>query len=382
MVRCSIARLCEKQIARAAPLVLPRRRFLDRVHLTVCGGVGGSGYPKIMGVGGRGGNVYIETNPKATLLKILRSFPDHKVRGGSGGNSAHHQLLGQNGTDTTIEVPLGVTVMGPRKEVIADLIKPNQKILIAEGGEGGTSKNKYRGLRGSQIQIDLVLKLIADIGFVGFPNAGKSTLLRALSRAQPKVANYPFTTIRPNIGIMEYADARQISCADLPGLIEGAHRNVGLGHNFLRHVERTSLLLFVVDIGGFRLGPASPERDVFETIMSLNKELELYREDLLTKPAVLVVNKMDTEGADQKLKDLRYKLTSDGAYEDLPAEVRPMQRIKFRDLVGISAAKRENTEQLKEDLRKHLEESFEGNEGTGKKDTESTRPLKLERQSM
>ncbi|XP_003738601.1 GTP-binding protein 10 homolog [Galendromus occidentalis] len=382
MVRCSVALLFKKRLPQKASVAFPKSKFLDKIHLTVSGGAGGSGFPKIMGLGGQGGSVYIETKPNATLMQLLSLYPDRKVKAGRGGNSAPHQLLGKDGADVTIQVPPGVTVYGPGREVIVDLVKPDQKVLLAKGGEGGTSKNKYCGHRAAQLQVDLILKVIADIGFVGFPNAGKSTLLRALSRAYPKVASYPFTTLQPNIGIMEYPDARQISCADLPGLIEGAHKNVGLGHSFLRHIDRTLLLLFMVDIGGFRLSPASPERDAFETVMSLNKELELYREDFLTKPAVLVVNKMDTEGADQKLESLRERLDSDEAYGELPEDIKPQQRIKFKDVIAISAAKKMNTEKLKEDLRKHLDELFEERWKATHGDRVLIRPLKLVRQLM
>ena len=135
-------------------------------------------------------------------------------------------------------------------------------------------------------------QLIADLGLVGFPNAGKSTLLKAISNARPKIASYPFTTIKPNLGHMSYEDEREITMADLPGLIEGAHINLGLGHRFLKHVERTTCNVFVIDIQGFQLNANSVHRTAFETLVLLNKELEMYNPDLLQKPSICLVNKV------------------------------------------------------------------------------------------
>ncbi|XP_037509905.2 GTP-binding protein 10 [Rhipicephalus sanguineus] len=284
------------------------RRFMDRLRLNIHGGTGGTGYPRYGGIGGVGGSVYLKAIDKMELRDVVKDYPDKRIKAGHGQNSKSTQILGQPGTDITVKVPVGVSVYNGQNHLIGDLIKPNDKILVVRGGQGGNPSNQYHGQKGEVDNITLSLKLIADVGFVGFPNAGKSTLLRALSRAAPKVANYPFTTISPNIGIMEYADHRQISLADLPGLIEGAHRNFGLGHKFLKHVERTSMLLFIVDINGFRLNNASLHRSAYETVMSLNKELELYKEDLLSKPAILAVNKMDTEGAMDKYEELLEQL--------------------------------------------------------------------------
>jgi serine/threonine-protein kinase OSR1/STK39 len=164
---------------------------------------------------------------------------------------------------------------------------------------GGCEATNFLGLPGQRRSVRLDLKLIADVGFVGFPNAGKSTLLKALSRARPKIASYPFTTLRPNLGVAEFDDFRRISFADLPGLIEGAHLNEGMGHRFLKHVERTQVLLFVIDINGFQFKPEHPYRSAFETVLLLNRELELYKEDMLDKPALCVVTKMDSAGSDE-----------------------------------------------------------------------------------
>nr|CAD7432104.1 unnamed protein product [Timema monikensis] len=198
----------------------------------------------------------------------------------------------------------------------SDLDKTGSSILVAPGGPGGGPTNNFCGVKGQGHSVTLDLKLIADIGLVGFPNAGKSSLLKAISNAKPKVASYPFTTIRPNIGVLQYSDYRQITMADLPGLIEGAHANIGMGHKFLKHVERTKMLLLIVDIGGFQLSPRHTPRSCLETVLLLNKELELYKEDLLEKPAVLVINKMDLEGADEKLRAIQSHLKDLAGIDD------------------------------------------------------------------
>ncbi|KAH6939422.1 hypothetical protein HPB50_017820 [Hyalomma asiaticum] len=326
------------------------RRFMDRLRLNVHGGSGGTGYPRYGGIGGSGGSVYLKAVDKIELKDVVKEYPDKRIKAGNGQNSKSTQILGSPGTDVTVRVPVGVSVYNGQNHMIGDLIKPNDKILVVRGGQGGNPSNQFHGQKGEVDNITLNLKLIADVGFVGFPNAGKSTLLRALSRAAPKVANYPFTTISPNIGIMEYADHRQISLADLPGLIEGAHQNFGLGHKFLKHVERTSMLLFIVDINGFRLNTTSLHRSAYETVMSLNKELELYKEDLLTKPAILAVNKMDTEGAMDKYEELLEQLQKQDT-SSLDEEIKPAVLMNFDEIIPIIARDAKNTLQLKQKIR-------------------------------
>ncbi|XP_066999815.2 GTP-binding protein 10 homolog isoform X2 [Anabrus simplex] len=260
-----------------------RRGFIDSLRLHVRGGAGGNGLPRYGGIGGKGGDIYVEA-----------------------------------------------------KE--GDLNVDGKRVLVARGGAGGCPSTQFLGLRGQSHSIILDLKLIADIGLVGFPNAGKSTLLKAISHAQPKIASYPFTTIKPNIGVLEYPDYRQITMADLPGLIEGAHANIGLGHSFMKHVERTKLLLFVVDIEGFQLSPKHKHRSCVETVLLLNKEVELYREDLLDKPAVLAVNKMDVTGAQQRWQEIRDTLKHlKDAVNDFSEELRPSRTLEFWDIFCISA---------------------------------------------
>ena len=182
--------------------------------------------------------------------------------------------MGENGQDIIIRSPLGVTVMTDSGEVLGDLVREDDSVLVARGGPGGSRHTQYCGLRGQARSVKLDLKLIADVGFVGFPNAGKSTLLKAISRASPKIASYPFTTLEPNVGIVEFPDLRRLKLADLPGLIEGASYNLGMGHKFLKHVERCSVLLFIVDINGFQFKVDTQHRTAAETVRLLSKVRE------------------------------------------------------------------------------------------------------------
>merc|ERR1719481_325274 len=246
-------------------------------------------------------------------------------------------------------------------ECIGDLVKHQDQVLVAKGGPGGNKSNDYMGLRGQARSVKLDLKLIADVGFVGFPNAGKSTLLKAISRARPKIASYPFTTIQPNIGIAEYPDLRRISMADLPGLIEGASQNLGMGHRFLEHVERTRLLLFVVDINGFQFKVNTPHRSALDTVLLLNKELELFKEELVSKPAVLAITKMDSKGSDKMFvefendyKDAVANIQSCG----LPSDSVPNKICYFDEIVPLSAKhSQKSVEHLKSRLRYWMDQA-------------------------
>lgn len=200
------------------------------------------------------------------------------------------------------------------------------------------------------------LKLIADVGLVGFPNAGKSTFMKSISKAKPKIASYPFTTIMPQIGVLGYKDRRQITLADLPGLIEGAHKNVGMGHQFLKHVERTRLLLLIVDIGGFQLSQRHVKRTCLETVYALNKELELYDETLLDKPSILLVNKMDLDGGIQQFVDYEKNLNDLSlGLENCPEEIRPTKLIKFERIIPISAKHYKEIDKVKDEIREIID---------------------------
>lgn len=340
-----------------------RSKFIDSVRLHVKGGTGGTGLPKFGGVGGQGGCVYCVGKEDANLKNIMTKFRGKTINAGHGEDSRKTKILGNPGADVKLEVPLGVTIHTEEGKVLGSIDEVDQTVITARGGSGGNPKNQFLGHYGQVHHIRLDLKLIADIGLVGFPNAGKSSLLKAISRAKPKIANYPFTTIKPNKGIIMYPDTRQISIADLPGLIEGAHMNVGLGHKFLRHVERTKLLLFIADIKGFQLSPKHPTRSCLETVLLLNKELELYDPELLQKPAILAVNKMDLEGSEDTFKRVQEAYQNIKKELDLiPEEIRPTNVISFEDIIGISALRNNDSiEELKQLLRKRLDEFAEEN---------------------
>jgi Obg family GTPase CgtA len=240
---------------------------------------------------------------------------------------------------------------------LGEINQEGEELLLAKGGAGGNPKNGYLGTKGQAYPVIFDLKLIADIGLVGFPNAGKSTLLKAVSHAKPKIASYPFTTVRPNVGIINYKDLREISMADLPGLIEGAYANKGMGHRFLKHVERTKLLLLIVDINGFQLSPQYPHRSCLETILLLNKELELYNKDLLEKPSMLLINKMDTENAQQKYVEIKDSLQNISEIaKKYPDNIRPENVLKFTDILTISAKEKlEDVELVKNRVRKLID---------------------------
>lgn len=335
-----------------------RSKFIDSVRLHVKGGSGGTGLPKYGGLGGQGGCVYCVGKENANLLSITNKYRGKTLAAGHGEDSRKTKINGSPGTDLKLEVPLGVTVYREDGTVLGSIDNEDQTVILARGGPGGTKENNFLGHYGQIHHVRLDLKLIADIGLVGFPNAGKSSLLKAISRAKPRIASYPFTTIKPNKGIIHYDDLRQISIADLPGLIEGAHVNIGLGHKFLKHVERTKLLLFIVDVQGFQLSPRHPKRSCLETVLLLNKELELYNPDLLEKPAVLAINKMDLEGATNMLEEVKKSLANiEKEIDSIPEEIRPETIVTFEDIIGISALNNNDSiKNLKMVLRKRLDD--------------------------
>jgi len=315
--------------------------WIDSLRVYVRGGHGGTGLPGVHGVGGVGGSVYVQAdNNLKDLATVRRNNQKQRYVAEAGENSVRHKCVGAAGTDVVIRTPVGVSVVTDHGEVIGDLEKDKDLVVVARGGPGGDKSNDFMGLRGQARSVKLDLKLIADVGFVGFPNAGKSTLLKAISRAKPKIASYPFTTIKPNLGICEFPDLRIMSLADLPGLIEGASYNVGMGHKFLKHVERTRLLLFVVDVNGFQFKVDSPHRSALDTMLLLNKELELYKGELVTKPAILVVTKMDCKGSDKQFEIFKRefeKVVDDIKTSDLPEDSLPHQLCQFDEIIPISA---------------------------------------------
>jgi len=319
----------------------PRRyQFVDALRVYVQGGGGGQGIKKLTAVGGKGGDVYFQGKLNYDLKKLRRQGLSFKA--GVGADATKRRILGDAGADLAIPVPLGVTVSDDEGRVIGEINKEGERLLVTKGAPGGGIKNDFVGRKATGIHVRLDLKLLADVGLVGFPNAGKSTLLSRLSRASPRVAAFPFTTLRPYIGVIEFQDLAQISVADLPGLIEGAHRNVGLGHQFLKHVERTKLLLFVVDVNGFKFHESSKPRSPFETVLALMRELELFNPELSHRRGLLCLNKIDSdldpkylEAVIEEMRNLPEALANH--VDQLDADIIPQTLVKLDSVVAISA---------------------------------------------
>ncbi|KAA0203108.1 hypothetical protein HAZT_HAZT005883 [Hyalella azteca] len=238
-----------------------------------------------------------------------------------------------------------------------EIYEEGDRVLVARGGDGGSPTNGFMPQLGEACtklinphiykhHVKIIIKTISDVSLVGFPNAGKSTLLKAIARSRfkPRIAAYPFTTLSPLMGTLEYPDLRTISIVDLPGLIEMAHANRGLGHSFLRHVERTKILLIMIDVQGFQLDHKNPYRTPLETFLLLNKELELYDPLLVYKPAMVLINKMDTKNATAIYDRLVHDLQNiKDVLPTLPEEMRPKQLLQVQEIAGVSAKKNEKS---------------------------------------
>ncbi|XP_006779251.1 PREDICTED: GTP-binding protein 10 isoform X2 [Myotis davidii] len=331
--------------------------FIDNLRLFTRGGSGGMGYPRLGGEGGKGGDVWVVAHKKMTLKQLKDKYPQKRFVAGEGANSRVSALKGSKGKDCEIPAPVGISVTDENGKIIGELNKEQDRILVAEGGLGGKFLTNFLPLKGQRRIIHLDLKLIADVGLVGFPNAGKSSLLSKISHAKPAVADYAFTTLQPELGKIMYKDFKQILVADLPGLIEGAHVNKGMGHKFLKHVERTKQLLFVVDVSGFQLSARTPYRTAFETVLLLTKELELYDEEVRAKPALLAVNKMDLPDAQNKFHELMNQLQNPKDFLHLfQSQMIPERTMEFEHIIPISAITGEGIDELKNCIRKSLDE--------------------------
>jgi len=285
-------------------------KFLDRARIVLKSGNGGNGVTAFRrekfvprggpsgGDGGSGGSIFMESTAQLNTLLQFRYNPEFRAENGSHGEGSNRH--GKDGHDLEIKVPVGTIVTETETgEIVHDFSKAGERICVAPGGRGGkgnarfaTSTNRaprYHedGRPGQTRCLDLELKLIADVGLVGFPNAGKSTLISRISAARPKVADYPFTTLEPNLGVVSYGDDKTFVVADIPGLIEGAHTGAGLGLDFLRHIERTKLLAFVIDIS------CGSGREPVNDFATLVAELGSYKSELLKKPYVVLASKAD-----------------------------------------------------------------------------------------
>ncbi|CAI0388314.1 unnamed protein product [Linum tenue] len=267
------------------------------------------------GNGGRGGDVILECSPAVWDFSGLQ----HHVNAARGGHGASKNMIGTRGDDKVVRVPVGTVIHLVRGELPSlELTKPGQRVIVAHGGEGGLGNvstsnvpnnaktGKPAGSPGSEAVCILELKSIADVGLVGMPNAGKSTLLGALSRAKPTVGHYAFTTLRPNLGKVNFEDF-SVTVADIPGLIKGAHVNRGLGHSFLRHIERTKVLAYVVDLAS-GLDDGRKGLPPWEQLRDLVLELEHHQEGLSDRPSIVVANKIDEAGAELVFEELKRRV--------------------------------------------------------------------------
>jgi GTP-binding protein len=318
--------------------------FVDHVKVNLRSGNGGPGSRHFRrekyipkggpdgGDGGRGGHIYIEGDPQLWTLLHLR-YRKH-IKAGHGESGSGSQSTGATGEDQTIKVPLGTVARDAETgEILLEITEAGERAVLLAGGRGGLGNSHFKtatrqtpdyaqpGEPGKETWVVLELKLLADVGLVGFPNAGKSTLLSTITAAKPKIADYPFTTLVPNLGIVEYRGDRSFVMADIPGIIEGAHEGKGIGHRFLRHIERNSALLFMV--------PADSD-DIKKEYEVLLNELQQYSPELLDKERLLAVSKCDLLDAELK--------------EELKAEL-PMVKTVF-----ISSVQQTGLQELKDEL--------------------------------
>ncbi|HKZ00587.1 MAG TPA: GTPase ObgE [Pyrinomonadaceae bacterium] len=340
--------------------------FIDRTKIRVKGGHGGNGVTAFRrekfvprggpsgGDGGRGGDVWIVADSSLNTLLHLRFNPEHVAGRGLHGEGAKRS--GHNGADVIVRVPVGTQIfVATSGELLQDLAVDGARWLAVRGGRGGfgnahfaTSTNRapryhQQGSEGEELELQLELKLLADVGLVGFPNAGKSTFISTVSAAKPKIADYPFTTLEPHLGVVDLGDFRSLVIADIPGLIEGAHRGAGLGDQFLRHLERTQMLLHLVDVS------SGSGRDPVQDYETVNQELAAYNPALAERPQIVVATKIDALDDPERLERLKRRAADDG---------KPFQAISsvagtgVSDLINKVAA---SLDQLKRAVRSQTE---------------------------
>ncbi|MCT0006572.1 GTPase ObgE [Weissella confusa] len=337
--------------------------FVDHVKIFVKAGKGGDGavsfrHEKYInmggpfgGDGGHGGSVVMEVDEGLRTLMDFRYKRHFKAT--PGGNGATKGMTGKSADDLIIKVPQGTTITDAETgRVIGDLTEQGQRLVVAQGGRGGRGNMRFasstnpapeiaeNGEPGEELDIALELKVLADVGLVGFPSVGKSTLLSVVTAAKPKVAAYHFTTLVPNLGMVRLEDGRDFVMADLPGLIEGASQGVGLGIQFLRHVERTRVILHMIDMSGI-----DPEEDPYENYVKINNELAEYDPALLERPQIIVPTKMDMPDAEETLAEFKKKLAAD---PDVPEDV---------EIMPISSLTRQGLEPLMQRTADLLDET-------------------------
>jgi GTPase len=303
--------------------------FIDRTKIRIQGGKGGNGVTAFRrekfvprggpsgGDGGRGGDVWLEADESLNTLLHLRYNPEHFAENGKHGEGSNRS--GREGEDVVVRVPVGTQVFDAETgDLLFDFTQNGMRWLAAKGGRGGfgnahfvSSTNRapryhQQGSVGEERTLQLELKLLADIGLVGFPNAGKSTFISTVSAAKPKIADYPFTTLEPHLGVVRVSDFRTFVIADIPGLIEGAHKGTGLGTQFLRHIERTKLLLHLIDIS------SASGRDPVSDYEIINKELKAHDAQLADRPQIVVATKMDAMDEPGRLDRLQQRAKEDG----------------------------------------------------------------------
>lgn len=322
--------------------------FADRAKIIIKSGKGGNGHVSFRrekyvpnggpdgGNGGKGGDVIFQADEGMNTLSDYRHR--RKFSAGNGEDGGKKNCHGKNGVDLILKVPQGTVIKDAKSgRVIADISGKNQTQVILKGGKGGLGNQNFAtptmqapkyaqpGQEAIEVEVLLELKVIADVGLIGFPNVGKSTLLSRVTNAQPKIANYHFTTLSPNLGVVDLEGARGFVMADIPGLIEGASKGVGLGHEFLRHIERTKVMVHLVDA-------ASTEgRNPLEDVKTINEELEAYNPNLLKKPQVIAANKIDAiYGEDQSALDLLK-----AEYEEKGIKVFPISAVSGQGVLEL-----------------------------------------------
>ncbi|GAB3440197.1 GTPase ObgE [Massilia solisilvae] len=326
-------------------------KFIDEARIEVIAGDGGNGCASFRrekfrpfggpdgGDGGKGGSIYVVADRNINTLVDFRFAKTHLARNGESGRGS--DCYGKGAEDVYLRMPVGTLIVDNiNGEIIADLTQHGQTELLAKGGEGGwgnihfkTSTNraprqKTDGKPGERRELRLELKVLADVGLLGMPNAGKSTFITAVSNARPKIADYPFTTLHPNLGVVRVSHEKSFVIADIPGLIEGAAEGAGLGHQFLRHLSRTGLLLHIVD-----LAPFEPTVDPVKEAKALVKELEKYDQELVDKPRWLVLNKLDMVPAEERAKRVK-DFVKRMAWKGPVFEISALNREGCQDLVN------------------------------------------------